>query len=30
VRRHVTPRLANASCLIERQFARPRVSMIEG
>ena len=30
VRRHVTPRLASASCLIERQFARPRVSMIEG
>ncbi|HXD46190.1 MAG TPA: acyclic terpene utilization AtuA family protein [Pseudolabrys sp.] len=29
VRRHVTPRLASASCLIERKFARPRVSMIE-
>lgn len=30
VRRHVTPRLASASCLIERQFAAPRVTMIEG
>jgi hypothetical protein len=29
VRRHVTPRLASASCLIERAFAKPRVSMIE-
>jgi hypothetical protein len=30
VRRHVTPRLASASCLIERKFAKPRVTMIEG
>lgn len=30
VRRHVTPRLASASCLIERTFAAPRVTMIEG
>jgi hypothetical protein len=30
VRRHVTPRLASASCLIERAFAAPRVTMIEG
>ena len=30
VRRHVTPRLASASCLIERKFAAPRVTMIEG
>jgi len=30
VRRHVTPRLASASCLIERRFVRPSVSMIEG
>ena len=29
VRRHVTPRLASASCLIERRFAKPSVSMIE-
>lgn len=29
VRRHVTPRLASASCLIERDYERPRVSMIE-
>jgi hypothetical protein len=29
VRRHVTPRLASASCLIERRFAEPRVSMVE-
>jgi len=29
VRRHVTPRLASASCLIERKFAKPRVIMIE-
>lgn len=28
VRRHVTPRLASASCLIERKFAKPRVGMI--
>ena len=26
VRRRLTPRLASASCLIERQFARPRVT----
>ena len=30
VRRHVTPRLASASCLIERKFAAPCVVMIEG
>ncbi|MGN6572378.1 MAG: acyclic terpene utilization AtuA family protein [Pseudolabrys sp.] len=29
VRRHVTPRLASASCLIERRFAKPVVAMIE-
>jgi hypothetical protein len=29
VRRHVTPRLASASCLIERKFAKPHVIMIE-
>jgi hypothetical protein len=29
VRRHVTPRLASASCLIERRFAKPSISMIE-
>jgi hypothetical protein len=29
VRRHVTPRLASASCLIERRFAKPRITMIE-
>jgi hypothetical protein len=29
VRRHLTPRLASASCLIERRFARSSVSMIE-
>jgi hypothetical protein len=29
VRRHVTPRLASASCLIERRFAKPSVNMIE-
>jgi hypothetical protein len=28
VRRHVTPRLASASCLVERQYARPRVTML--
>lgn len=28
VRRHITPRLASASCLIERRFAEPRVSML--
>jgi len=30
VRRHLTPRLASASCLIERRYATPRVTMIEG
>jgi autotransporter passenger strand-loop-strand repeat protein len=29
VRRSITPRLASASCLIERSFARPRVTMFE-
>ncbi len=29
VRRHVTPRLASASCLIERRYAPPRVTMLE-
>jgi hypothetical protein len=28
VRRHLTPRLASASCLIERKFATPRVVML--
>ena len=28
VRKHLTPRLASASCLIERQFARPRITMV--
>ena len=28
VRRHVTPRLASTSCLIERRYARPRVTML--
>ena len=28
VRRHVTPRLASASCLIERGYARPTVTML--
>ena len=28
VRRRLTPRLASASCLIERQFAAPRVTML--
>jgi hypothetical protein len=28
VRRHVTPRLASASCLIEREYARPTVTML--
>jgi hypothetical protein len=28
VRRRVTPRLASASCLIERKFAQPRVTML--
>jgi len=30
VRRRVTPRLASASCLIERRFARPTVTMLGG
>jgi hypothetical protein len=30
VRRHVTPRLASASCLIERSYAQPRVTMLGG
>lgn len=29
VRRHLTPRLASASCLIERSYARPRVTLLE-
>ncbi len=29
VRRHLTPRLASASCLVERSYARPRVTMLE-
>jgi hypothetical protein len=28
VRRHLTPRLASASCLIEREYARPTVTML--
>ena len=28
VRRRITPRLASASCLIERRFAEPRVTML--
>ena len=28
VRKHLTPRLASASCLIERQFVRPRITMV--
>jgi len=28
VRRRLTPRLASASCLIEREFVRPRVVML--
>ena len=28
VRRHLTPRLASASCLIERKYARPTVTML--
>ncbi|NWG25989.1 MAG: DUF1446 domain-containing protein [Pseudorhodoplanes sp.] len=28
VRRHLTPRLASASCLIERRFATPRIVML--
>jgi Acyclic terpene utilisation family protein AtuA len=30
VRRRVTPRLASASCLIERRYAQPRVSILGG
>jgi hypothetical protein len=30
VRRHLAPRLASASCLIERRFAQPKVAMMEG
>ena len=30
VRRRTTPRLASASCLIERKFAEPRVTMLGG
>jgi len=30
VRRHLTPRLASASCLIDRRYATPRVTMIGG
>jgi acyclic terpene utilization AtuA family protein len=30
VRRRLTPRLASASCLVERKFVRPRVTMIGG
>jgi hypothetical protein len=30
VRRHVTPRLASASCLIERRYAEPRVTVLGG
>ena len=30
VRRRITPRLASASCLVEREYARERVIMIEG
>jgi hypothetical protein len=29
VRRRITPRLASASCLVERDYARERVTMIE-
>ncbi len=29
VRRHVTPRLASASCLIERRYAQPSVTLLE-
>ena len=28
VRRHLTPRVASASCLVERAFVRPRVTML--
>jgi hypothetical protein len=30
VRRRITPRLASASCLVERDYAREHVIMIEG
>jgi hypothetical protein len=30
VRRRLTPRLASASCLVERRFVSPRVSIIGG
>jgi hypothetical protein len=30
VRRHITPRLASASCLIERRYAEPRVTLLGG
>jgi len=30
VRRRMTPRLASASCLVERKFVAPRVSMVGG
>lgn len=30
VRRRTTPRLASASCLIERKYAKPRVTMLGG
>ena len=30
VRRRTTPRLASASCLIERKYAEPRVTMLGG
>ena len=30
VRRRMTPRLASASCLIERKYAEPRVTMLGG
>lgn len=29
VRRRITPRLASASCLIERKYAKPRVALLE-
>ncbi|HET9174961.1 MAG TPA: acyclic terpene utilization AtuA family protein, partial [Pseudolabrys sp.] len=28
VRRHVTPRLASAACLVERRYAEPRVTLV--
>ena len=30
VRRRITPRLASASCLIEREVVRPSVSIVGG